>query len=224
MRDAFPLHREVGNSTLWNQSGRGMVWPYFVKCPTNKPSSCWPPDISRTHLFNLTVSATVIMIIIIGNIVRVTGPFWGEFTDHWWFPSKRPVALSVDVFFDLCLNKRLTKQSRHRSFETPSRSLKRNCNDWVGWSKSGRPRWAATGKFSHGNRLALQRCHMNAQTTDYLLKDYWATNPPKHCNFTSLALCGGISLVIGGFPHRGPVRRKVFPCVDVISGVRWLSQ
>ena len=36
---------------------------------------------------------------------------------------------SFDVFFDLSLNKRLNKQSRSRWFETPSRSLWRQCND-----------------------------------------------------------------------------------------------
>ena len=30
------------------------------------------------------------------------------------FPSQRPVTRSFDVFFDLRLNKRLSKQSRHR--------------------------------------------------------------------------------------------------------------
>ena len=44
------------------------------------------------------------------------------------FPSQKPVPRSFDVFFDLCLNKRLSKQSRRRWFETPSRSLWRNCN------------------------------------------------------------------------------------------------
>ena len=42
-------------------------------------------------------------------------------------PSQRPVARSFDVFFDLRLNKRLSKQSRRRWFETPSRSLWRRC-------------------------------------------------------------------------------------------------
>ena len=44
------------------------------------------------------------------------------------FPSKRPVTLSFDVFFDLRLDKRLSKQSRHRWFETPSRLLLHHCN------------------------------------------------------------------------------------------------
>ena len=39
------------------------------------------------------------------------------------FPSQRLVTRSFDVFFDLCPNKRLSKQSWGRWFEKPSRSL-----------------------------------------------------------------------------------------------------
>ena len=45
------------------------------------------------------------------------------------FPSQRPVTRSFDVFFELRLNKRFSKQSRRRWFETPSRSLWRHSND-----------------------------------------------------------------------------------------------
>ena len=41
------------------------------------------------------------------------------------------VTRSFDVFFDLCLSKRLSKESRRRWFETPSRSLWRHCNGSV---------------------------------------------------------------------------------------------
>ena len=44
------------------------------------------------------------------------------------FLTQRPVTRGFDVFFDLCLNKRLSKHSRHRWFETPSRSLWRHCS------------------------------------------------------------------------------------------------
>ena len=44
------------------------------------------------------------------------------------FPAQRPVTRSIDVFFDLRINKRLSKQSRGWWFETPSRSLWRHCN------------------------------------------------------------------------------------------------
>ena len=55
------------------------------------------------------------------NIVRVTGPLCGEFTGHRRIPPQRPVMRSFDAFFDLRLNKRLSKQSwsgdlrRHRA-------------------------------------------------------------------------------------------------------------
>ena len=43
--------------------------------------------------------------------------------------SRRRVTQSFDVFFDLRLNKRLSKQSWGWWFETPSRPLWRHCND-----------------------------------------------------------------------------------------------
>ena len=43
------------------------------------------------------------------------------------FPAQRPVMRGFDVFFDLRLNKRLSKQSWSWCFETPSRSLWRHC-------------------------------------------------------------------------------------------------
>ena len=44
------------------------------------------------------------------------------------FPSQRPVTRSFDAFFDLRLNKQLSKQSRSWWFEAPSRPLWRHCN------------------------------------------------------------------------------------------------
>ena len=46
------------------------------------------------------------------------------------FPAQGPVTRSFDVFFDLCLNKRLSKQSWGWWFETLSCSLWRHRNDW----------------------------------------------------------------------------------------------
>ena len=44
------------------------------------------------------------------------------------FPAQRPVTWSFDVFFDLRLNKRSSKQSWDWWFEMPSRPLWRHCN------------------------------------------------------------------------------------------------
>ena len=44
------------------------------------------------------------------------------------FPAQRPVTRSFDVFFNLRLNKRLSKQSWGWWFETPTHPLWRHCN------------------------------------------------------------------------------------------------
>ena len=66
-----------------------------------------------------------------GNIFRVNGSLCGEFTGLGEFPTQRPVTQSFDVFFDLRLNKRLSKQPWGWWFETLSWSLWRHCNDLV---------------------------------------------------------------------------------------------
>ena len=58
----------------------------------------------------------------------VTYPLCEESTVTCGFPSQRPVTRSFDVFFNLRLNKQLSKHSRRRWFKRPSRSLWRHCN------------------------------------------------------------------------------------------------
>ena len=68
---------------------------------------------------------------------------WKHFPRYWPFmwgihrspvdsPHKGQWPGALMFFFDLRRNKRLSKQSRRRWFETPSRSLWRHCNDF-GW-------------------------------------------------------------------------------------------
>ena len=73
-----------------------------------------------------------------GNIFRVTGPLYGEFTGPGEFPTQRPVTRSFDIYFDLRLNKRLSKQSWGWWFETLSRSLWRHRNGEISASPDGR--------------------------------------------------------------------------------------
>ena len=77
-------------------------------------------DGISSHVFMMTSSK--------GNIFRVTGPLCGEFTGPGEFPTQRPVTRSFDVFFDLRLNKRLSKQSWGWWFEMLSCPLWRHCN------------------------------------------------------------------------------------------------
>ena len=48
-----------------------------------------------------------------GNIFRVTATLSGESTSHRWIPITRAVTRKFDVFYDLRLNKHLSKQSIH---------------------------------------------------------------------------------------------------------------
>ena len=59
-----------------------------------------------------------------GNIFRVTSHLCGEFTGDRWIP--RTVTRSFEIFFDLLLNKRLSKQSWGWWFKTPSCPLWRH--------------------------------------------------------------------------------------------------
>ena len=56
-----------------------------------------------------------------GNIFRVTGPLWGGFVCHRWISLTKASDAEFDVLFDLRLNKRLSKPSRRRWFDTASR-------------------------------------------------------------------------------------------------------
>ena len=78
--------------------------------------------------FVVVWTETIIMTSSNGNIFRVTGPLCGEFTGPGDFPAQWPVTRSFDVFFDLGLNKRLSKQPWGWWFETPPWSLWRQCN------------------------------------------------------------------------------------------------
>ena len=57
------------------------------------------------------------------------------------FLSQRLVMWSFDVFFDLCLNIRLSKQSWGWGFEMPSRSLWHHCNEATAIYTSAKVSW-----------------------------------------------------------------------------------
>ena len=71
-----------------------------------------------------------------GNIYTVLALSAGNSPVNGEFPAQRPVTWSFDVFFDICPNKQLSKQSWGWWFEMPSHSLWLHCNDkWITESK-----------------------------------------------------------------------------------------
>ena len=86
---------------------RGVHW-WPLDSPQKGPATWWHQMETISTLLDLCE----------GN-----SPVTGE------YPSQRPVMQNFDVFFDLCLNKQFSKQSRHWWFEMPLWSLWRHCNE-----------------------------------------------------------------------------------------------
>ena len=80
------------------------------------------------HCDDLMATAQSMMTSSNGNIFRVTALCVGNSPVSGEFPTQRSVMWNFDVFFDLRLNERLSKQSWGWWFETSSCSLWRHCN------------------------------------------------------------------------------------------------
>ena len=91
---------------------------------------------NRWLLFHQMEISSALLILCVGN-----SPVTGE------FPTQRSVTQSFDAFFELQLNKRLSKQSLDWWFETPSSSLWRHCNVHCTWELSLRRIWATLGCY-----------------------------------------------------------------------------
>ena len=103
---------------------------------TNKPTGYRPPNLSRT-LFYMAVKWYLC------HVIWFMQPWWRHQIETFSallaicagnspvtseFHAQRPVTRSFDAFFDLRLNKRLSKQSWGWWFETLSRPLWRHSN------------------------------------------------------------------------------------------------
>ena len=78
------------------------------------------------------------------------------------FPAQKLVPRSFDVFFDLCLNKRLSKQSWGWWFGTPSRPLRRHCNAWKTWDEwpvGNHNKTEQSANFVHNSLVVLYFYH-----------------------------------------------------------------
>ena len=111
------------HNMYWSKSWSWMIdWHPFRSMPI-----IWTGLYIRTnHVCNLQHESwwrhkmetfSALLAICAGN-----SPVTGE------FPAQRPATRSFDVFFELWLNKRLSKQLWGWWFETPSRPLWRHCN------------------------------------------------------------------------------------------------
>ena len=115
--------------------------------------------------------------------------------------AQRPVTRSFDIFFDLRLNKRLSKQSWGWWFEKPASSSWRHGND--------------TGILSPDNACDATLSAMVRHITDKSFFVQQLINSHKKENIRGIHCC---ALVRGNIlwpmesPYKGQVMQKVFPC------------
>ena len=194
--------------------------PFPERILIYKPASTRPWWRHRMETFS------VVLVLCVGN---------SPVTDE--FPSQKPMTRSV--FFDLRLNKRLSKQSWGRWFETPSHSLWRHCNTRWFLVKSP-PIHAPPGELVMSFHV-LFRVKIEYQGAVAILMhcitvtSYWAwwcfkspasrlcTQPFVQAQIkenikssASLAFVRGIHRWPVNSPRKVTVTRKMFPFDDVI--------
>ena len=99
---------KIGGEPFWTAMGLAMVmWHWSHALRYRYIAVAWWRHQMETF--------SVLLDLYAGNSL-VTGEF----------PSQRPVTRRFDVFFDMRLNKRLSKQPRRRLIDTPSSSLWRH--------------------------------------------------------------------------------------------------
>ena len=133
------------HATMWDWYNCKVCWAFCFHCltPTLPSIANWHGTLEKNslhlnkgtlckwktvwwHQANVDLSSKVSWVHMMtssnGNIFHVTGHLHRE------FPAQRPVTRSFDIFFDLRLNKRLSKQSWGWWFEMPSHPLWGHCN------------------------------------------------------------------------------------------------
>ena len=120
--------------------------------------------------------------------------------------SERPVTRSFDIFFDLRLNKRLSKQTRCWRFDTPSRPLWRHCNasmfcEMTWWYTP--LAWPTTDYKTH------ELCYQTSGNCFYLKFKTAYDMTAARCRENSLIYLGPMADIYNKAPHiRSPNIRQ----------------
>ena len=147
------------------------------------------------------------------------------------FPSQRPLTRSFEVCFYLRLKKRLITQSRRRWLETPPRKYLTK-GQWIPLTK-GQQR----GKYFH---LMTSSCHCKMFCVLLWFSSYVSVDCPERHYYdvimgamayqiTSLTIVyltaywGSEQKKTSKLRVKWPVKRKMFPFDDVITGVMMLD-
>ena len=171
-----------------------------------------------------------------GNNFRVTGHLCREFNGHRWIPCTKASDAELWCFFDLHLNKRLSKQWSGWWFETSSCPLWRHGNDMASNHDRATPKvhWEYFGekwRLIMGLHSIVKTLHQNVHYSDVIMSAMASqitcvsiaystfcsgADQRKHQSSALLAFVRGIQRWWVDSPHQSPVTRKIFPFNDVI--------
>ena len=143
-----------------------------------------------------------------GNIFRVTGHLWGNSPVTGEFPAQRTVTRTFDVFFDLRLNRRLSKQWWGWWFEMLWCPLWRHCNVSCIFSKASanEDRRYACNAFSQQLKpCSAPVCSPYHQTTI----------PENKVNGANMGLIWGRQEP--GGPHVGPMKLAIRDFANIFN-------
>ena len=118
-----------------------------------------------------------------GNIFHVTSHVCGEFTGHRWIAHTKASDVEFDVFFDLRLNKRFSKQRWNWWFETPSRPFWRHS-----YVQGRTPSQVPTTGILQNHRGTTRHLHLTFITSWKFVHDTLF--------YTKLLCVGGLSFYI----------------------------
>ena len=126
-----------------------------------------------------------------GNIICVSGLLCGKFTGDRWIPRTKATDEELWCFFDLRLNRRLSKQCRHWWFETLLRSLWRRCDESWLFSRDAHSIMCANNWIHFGLKVIFVCLHITWSHLPPLCKLIW-----KHwtCKMFSMYIRSSLSI------------------------------
>ena len=144
------------------------------------------------------------------------------------FPTQRPVTRSFDVFFDLRLNKRLSKQPSRRWFETVSHSSWVHCYvvRYHSFTNFEFGLWIISTLFERHNHVADTPIMWSSEDSQSLQSRKSSWRHHLEAFNAQLVLCAGNSPVTGEFPLQRASNADFdvsFMWVDVNAHSRTLS-
>ena len=168
------------------------------------------------------------------SIFHVTGPLWGQFTGHRWFPPQWPAMRSFGAFFICAWTNDWVNNPNIGD-------LRRNCAHydftvmlgemlWIGvvfqamsqGDMANRHHWIRSYYTHYSDAIMGPTASQITSLTIVTQPFIQAQIKKTHQSSASLAFVRGINRGTVNSPHKWPVTRKMFPFDDVIMIESWV--